>query len=104
MPTRLIGSADHPIHITTMTRGHSRRFNTKSSNPRYTITTDAGSFSTAKDGAFAYGLTNSENLGDDYIAERRPRRVILHLDTKREIHGITFLDDHEIESGNDDVS
>lgn len=96
MTDRLIGTADHPIHLVTHTRGHSRRFNSKSGNPRYTIVTDDGMYSTARDAAFACGLTNSENLGDDYIAERRPLHVILHIDAKNEIHGITFLDDDEM--------
>lgn len=93
MALRLIGSADHPQHITTTVTAHSRLFNSRSGNPRYTLMTDNGTFSTDKDSAFAYGLTNSENLGDDITITTRPRRVVLHLDKANAVHGMTFLDD-----------
>ncbi len=50
--------------ITTTVRVVQRGNNTRSGNPQYTVTTDAGVFKTVPDGAVAYGISNSEYQGE----------------------------------------
>lgn len=67
--------------ITTTITGVTRRTSSSDGNPRYTVNTTAGTWTTVKDGSVAYGITNSEYQGE----------VILTLD-KEEIIGVSTVD------------
>ncbi|WP_195166026.1 hypothetical protein [Mycobacteroides abscessus] len=62
--------------ITTTIRAVQRGTNTANGNPQYTVTTDDGVFKTEPDGSVAFGISNSEYLGEVKLILSEKNRIV----------------------------